>query len=102
MTEVISEFNTDAQRLLAILVNDLEHGQLNDMALHAHELRGAARMVGASEIARRLEVIENQINSNISDPLPPLQHMLAELDATLERTCAEYDHYMITEYKRLS
>ncbi|MFT5446734.1 MAG: two-component system sensor histidine kinase RpfC [Gammaproteobacteria bacterium] len=102
LTEVIGEFNEDAQRLLAAMGHDLEHCRINDLAEHAHELRGTARMVGASEIARRLEVMENQIHSNVSNPLAPLQLMLCELNTALESTSAEYRHYMVTEYKRLS
>jgi two-component system sensor histidine kinase RpfC len=102
LSEVISEFNQDAKRLLDAMADDLQQRRFNELSQHAHELRGAARTVGASEIARRLEMIENQINNDVSQPLPPLERMLGELNTALESTSAEYRDYMTTEYRRHS
>ncbi|MFT5173087.1 MAG: two-component system sensor histidine kinase RpfC [Gammaproteobacteria bacterium] len=105
LNEVISEFSRDAARLLKNMRDDQKHSRHETFAEHAHELKGAARMVGASEIARLLDVVDQQQqNCHLHSAAVALsqQTTLRALREALERTRVEFDRYLLTERKRQS
>ena len=104
LNEVISEFGRDAARLLENMRDDHKHARHERFTEHAHELKGAARMVGASEIARLLDVADEHQNSRDYSAAVALSHQatLRALHAALERTRIEFDRYLLTERKRNS
>jgi CheY-like chemotaxis protein/HPt (histidine-containing phosphotransfer) domain-containing protein len=102
LDEVINEFNDDALRLLKLMSEDLAHSRRDALAEHAHELKGAARTVGAREVTRQIEILEKQINDGARGSEQSRRATLSALQDALEITRSEFDRYLVTELKRQS
>jgi two-component system sensor histidine kinase RpfC len=100
--EVINEFNDDALRLLKLMSEDLAHSRRDALAEHAHELKGAARTVGAREVTRQIKILEQQIHDGARGSGQSRRATLNAIQDALEITRAEFDRYLITELKRQS
>jgi two-component system sensor histidine kinase RpfC len=57
LREVLTEFAVEGNRLLRAMEEDLDSGRWQSFAEHAHELKGAARTVGAVRVARLVEAM---------------------------------------------
>jgi two-component system sensor histidine kinase RpfC len=89
--ELLSEFGRDGERLLAAMHEDLETSRWAAFAEHAHELKGAARTVGAVEMARRVEHLDApQGRRSPAD----LRASLAAIGDAFRRTRAEFGSYL--------
>jgi len=89
--ELLEEFAGDAERLLEAMRQDLETARWEAFAEHAHELKGAARTVGATEMARQVEALDaGAARTSPAD----LRAALTALGRILARTRTEFGSYL--------
>jgi two-component system sensor histidine kinase RpfC len=88
---VLNDFTNDASRLLQAMNDDLIASRWHGFAEHAHELKGAARTVGASAIADQVETLDAPGARNSP---ADLQETLDRLRDLLDRTRLEFGSYL--------
>ncbi len=89
--ELVDEFTVDAKRLLDVMASDLAAARWQAFAERAHELKGAARTVGAVELARQVEALDKP---GARRTPADLRAALTGLAASFERTRSEFASYL--------
>ena len=91
LDELLTDFARDGERLLAAMRDDLQDSRWAAFAEHAHELKGAARTVGALEMARRVEHLDAPAGRQSP---ADLRASLAAISDAFARTKAEFGSYL--------
>ncbi len=89
--ELLDNFMLDAERILASMDDCIQNARWHDFSDHAHELKGAARTVGAIQLAGLLEALDRD---NPLTAQGQLRQELSRLNECYEQTRNEFGRYL--------